>query len=586
MPFRLIAGGAQSPWSMSRSTWRDVALRTWKEAGEDNVSLVAAGVAFYGFLALVPLLGATVLTYGLVVDPATVLQDVRRLAAAMPAEAARLVGEQLLGVVNTSAGKKGLGLAIALGIALFGARSGAGAIVTALNIAYERKERRGFFQVTLLALAMTAAAVLVAVLAAAAIAALGHLQRLLPELPGWAAAFGKAVSYLVLGCVAAAAAAALYRFGPSREGDEADLIWLTPGSVLTASLWLLLTLGFGVYVANFGHYDASYGSLGTVVVLLTWLYLSSYILLFGAELNFEFERETKAASVETVGDKPPPADPSAKPDGGPVASQEEMPGMGDEPTPGSGLSAGEVAGEFAKGRIAARIARTTGSGKVGLVTSGMAAYGLASLRHGRRPVLGISMLAGAASIAWLRRDRLPTLGIRAILFDIDGTLVDSNDDHVEAWDQAFRSEGHAIGRPAIHAEIGKGGDQLLPALLPQSSSAERRRISDTHDAVFKDRFLPRVRPFPRAADLVRAANASGRKIVLASSASKEELDNYIELLGISDVVDASTSIDDVSTSKPAPDIFVAALRKVGIARRTRSSSEIVPMTSRQVGAPG
>jgi len=291
MPFRLIDMGMTSPWTMSRLSWRRVALRTWAEADVDNVALIAAGVAFYAFLALVPLLGATVLTYGLVADPATVLHDMQRLTAIMPAEAAKLIGDQLMGVVETSAGKKGLGLAVALGIALFGARNGAGAIVTALNIAYERKERRGFVHLTLLALAMTAAAVLVAVFAAAAIAALGHFQHLLPELPDWIAALGKVASYGMFGCVAAAGAAALYRFGPAREDHHLEWIWLTPGSVLTALLWLLLTLGFGIYVANFGHYDVSYGSLGTVVILLTWLYLSSYILILGAELNFEFERE-------------------------------------------------------------------------------------------------------------------------------------------------------------------------------------------------------------------------------------------------------------------------------------------------------
>lgn len=562
MPFRMIDRGDDSPWSMSSKSWKKVALRTWGEAGVDNIALVAAGVAFYGFLALVPLLGATVLLYGFIADPSTVVHDVQRLAAVMPSAAAKLIGDQLLGVVETSGGKKGTGLVIALGIALFGARNGAGAIITALNIAYEQKERRGFIHLTLLALAITAAAVIIAVFAAAAIAALGHLQQMLPELPRWSAVLGKAFSYLALGCLAAAGAAALYRFGPSREGKKITWIWLTPGSVLTALLWLALTLGFGIYVANFGRYDASYGSLGTVVVLLTWLYLSSYILLFGAELNFECERE---AGVEP--DRPSDGDAASPLSDASDRREGEIsltpPEEKEKPPRESGPAVGDVLKEYASGRLAAKVSHAAGFGKVGMLTSGLAAFGLARVRHGRQPVVGLAILAGAASIAWWRRDRKSSIGLRAVLLDIDGTLVDSNGYHVEAWAEAFRSEGHVIGSAAIHAQIGKGGDHLVPALLPHASRIERQRIADAHDDLFKRRFLAKVRPFTRATDLVRAIRARGLKVVLASSASQEELDHYTKLLGIADLVDATTTIDDVKSSKPSPDIFSAAVQKVG-----------------------
>ena len=292
---------ASTPWQMSFAEWKQVLVRSWKESSDDNVGLIAAGVAFYAFLAMVPLLGAIVLSYGLVAEPATVMSHMKELTTVMPADAAKLVGEQLLNVVQTSGSKKGFGLLLALGVALFGARQGAGAIITALNIAYEEKEKRGFIKLNLLALAMTAAAVVVAILATVAIGALGHLETLFPGLPGWAQVLGKIVSYVALAAAAAAGAASMYRWGPSRE--SAKWTWLTPGSLLTALLWLLLTIGFGVYVSRFGNYNATYGSLATVVVLLTWLYLSAYILLFGAELNSELEHQTAADT--TVGpDKP------------------------------------------------------------------------------------------------------------------------------------------------------------------------------------------------------------------------------------------------------------------------------------------
>lgn len=286
---------------MSLAGWKEVLIRSWKEAGDDNVGLIAAGVAFYAFLAMVPLLGAIVLSYGLVAEPATVMSHVQELTTVMPADAAKLVGEQLLNVVTTSGDKKGFGLLLALGVALFGARQGAGAIITALNIAYEEKEKRGFIKLNLLALAMTVVAVVVAIVATIAIGAMGHLDTLFPALPGWGEVLGKIVSYAALGAAGAAGAASLYRWGPSR--DSAKWVWLTPGSLLTAVLWLLLTIGFGIYVSKFGNYNATYGSLATVVVLLTWLYLSAYVLLFGAELNSELEHQT-AADTTVGADKP------------------------------------------------------------------------------------------------------------------------------------------------------------------------------------------------------------------------------------------------------------------------------------------
>ena len=129
--------GATSPWAIPAKGWKDVLLRSWREAGEDSISLIAAGVAFYGFLAMVPMLGALVLSYGLVASPETVVHNMQSLTSVMPADAAKLVGEQLLNVVKSSEGKKGLGLLLAFAVAIYGAMNGASAIVTALNIAYE-----------------------------------------------------------------------------------------------------------------------------------------------------------------------------------------------------------------------------------------------------------------------------------------------------------------------------------------------------------------------------------------------------------------------------------------------------------------
>jgi membrane protein len=396
---------AASPFAMPARGWKEVLVRSWKEAGQDNVGLIAAGVAFYGFLALVPLLGAIVLSYGLVASPETVMRNMRSLTDVMPAQAAQLVGEQLMNVVQTSGGKKGFGLLLALGVALFGARNGAGSIMTALNIAYEEEEKRGFLRVNLTALAITAGAVLVAIVAVIAVAALGHLERLIPGAPGFVITLGKLLTYVLLLCAAAAVAATLYRYGPSRA--KAKWVWLTPGSLLAALGGVVLTIGFGIYVASFGNYNATYGSLGAVVVLLTWLYLSSYILLFGAELNSELEHQTSADT--TAGAEQPIGERGAWAADHVAAKRDDTAAGPATPATTPAIPPAPVdrpsgAADYATARAASRAAPLIGLKKVSMLSSAVATLGLGFLRRGRA-VPGVATLAGAATLAWFKREK-------------------------------------------------------------------------------------------------------------------------------------------------------------------------------------
>lgn len=299
------AGGhgrdAATPGDMPARGWWQILRRTYAEAGNDNLGLVAAGVAFYCFLALVPLLGALVLTYGLVVEPAEVTRHISAIASVIPAEAAKLIDEQLVNVVSSASGKKGLGLAAALALALYGAMKGAGALITALGIVYEQPETRGFVRTTLLQLAMTLGAVLLAVALLAAASASAFLEDLAGQLSSVAALAIKVGAWAVTAAVATFGIAAVYRYAPARRSPR--WTWLTPGSVFACVGFVAATLGFGYYAARFGDYNATYGSLGAVVVLLFWLYLSAYVLLLGAELNSELEHQT-ARDTTTGGDKP------------------------------------------------------------------------------------------------------------------------------------------------------------------------------------------------------------------------------------------------------------------------------------------
>lgn len=152
----------------------------------------------------------------------------------------------------------------------------------------------------------------------------------------------------------------------------------------------------------------------------------------------------------------------------------------------------------------------------------------------------------------------------AILFDIDGTLVDSNDYHVLAWDRAFREAGHDFNRRTLHDQVGKGSDNYVPSLLPGVSDDEAERLGDAHGRIYKQDYLPAARPFPGARELLRRCKDEGMKVALASSASGPELQHYLTLLDCKDVIDGYTSADDVGCSKPCPDIFEAAREKLGV----------------------
>jgi membrane protein len=312
-----------------------------------------------------------------------------------------------------------LGLIVALAVALWGARNAAGSLIIALNIAYEEEEKRGFVKVTLLSLAITAAAVVLGLVGVVVVGLMAALEHLLPALGTVGVIVGKVLAYVVLAAVAAAAAATLYRYGPSRT--KAKWTWITPGTVFFAIGWVILTLGFGFYVSNFGNYNVTYGSLGGVIVLLTWLYLSSFILLFGAEFNSEVEHQTARDTT---------ADPSEKPLGarGAWSADHVAGGPGDEgkeegsgkeqslsderpngpdgrkPTPPRAQrSPQERDHSYLAARATNRAGAVAGLHKVGMLSAAISTIGLSLLRKRGREGAGAALLATAAGISLLKR---------------------------------------------------------------------------------------------------------------------------------------------------------------------------------------
>ena len=312
------AAGEDGPADLPRRAWKDVLLATWKEAGDDDLELISAGVAFYAFLAFVPLLTAFVLSYGLIAEPASVVSHMQALTSVMPENAAAIIGDQLRSMTEGDSAQKGLGLLLAVAIALYGASKGATSFITALNIAYDVGERRTFVRKMLMAFALTAGALITLFLAILAISAMNFLEDLMPDLSGFGHVLIKALFWIAAAGAVVLLLAIVYRYGPNRP--DAPWRWITPGSAFATTAWLAATAAFGFYVSNFGNYNATYGSLGAVIVFLTWLYLTAYIVLLGAELNSEIERRAAAPAKRAAA----PRRPSSR-----GAPAEAMPGAGE-----------------------------------------------------------------------------------------------------------------------------------------------------------------------------------------------------------------------------------------------------------------
>lgn len=285
---------ARNPAQFSFRAWRAVLGRVWTKSGTHNVGLMAAGVAFYAFLSIVPVFGALVMTYGLFADPATVAQHMQTIINLVPKDAAKLIYDQLISVSTTAKSKAGLGLLIAILVSIYGATRASGAMMSALNVIYEEEEQRNIVRTTFVSMALILGAIAVGIAGLLAATLLGYLGTIVAKLGlglGPIAAFTiKVATWAVAAGLTGLAVAACYRYAPDRA--SARWRWLSIGSILATLLWVAATVGFGFYAAHFGNYNATYGALGAVVVLLMWLYLSAYAMLAGGLLNAELERQT------------------------------------------------------------------------------------------------------------------------------------------------------------------------------------------------------------------------------------------------------------------------------------------------------
>jgi membrane protein len=280
---------ADAPSEVPKEGWLDILSRTKKELAQDNMSIVAAGVAFYWFLAFVPALGAVISIYTLVADPSTISSHLTSLAEVMPGEIMPMLREQMERLTSQDQ-EAGISAVIGLLIALYGSSKAATALIQGLNIAYDEEEKRGFFKLQAVALLLTLIAVVGAVVAIGLVAVLPPvLQAMhLGDVTETVATFAR-WPILVGGFMVALAV--LYRYAPSR--DEPRWRWVSWGAAVATGLWVIGSAAFSIYASTLGNYEKTYGSLGALVVFLFWLFLTAYVVLLGAELNSEMERQTK-----------------------------------------------------------------------------------------------------------------------------------------------------------------------------------------------------------------------------------------------------------------------------------------------------
>lgn len=291
---------ADRPTHIPIAGYIDILFRMWSRQSVLNLGLIAAGIAFYGLLSLFPGITAVAAFAGTFLDPDLLLENSEDIAALLPEAAQDIVLGQLRDVAATNDAQLGLAALIGVSFALYSASRAVANLVAGLNLIFEQRETRNFFFVNALTLLLTVfliAGVLIAIVVVAAIPVIAGLfgdRGVLVDLV-------MSLRWPLLFLIGVCGIAVLYRIGPNRR--PAKWRWLTPGAFVACAFWVMGSFGFSSYVQSFGSYNETFGALGGVIILLTWMWLSAFILLLGALLDAEMEAQTKRDS--TIGPERP-----------------------------------------------------------------------------------------------------------------------------------------------------------------------------------------------------------------------------------------------------------------------------------------
>jgi membrane protein len=291
---------ADTPADIPMRGWRDILLRVYNNISKDRVITIAAGVTFYSLLAVFPAIAALVAIYGLFADPTTISRNLDSLSGLLPGGAIDVIRDQMTRIASRGKGTLGLAFAIGLLVSLWSANAGIKSLFDALNLVYNEEEKRGFIKLNLMSLTFTAIAIVFALFGIAALVVLPVALNYI-GLGGATDLIFRIGRWPILFVLVALALALIYRYGPSRSKPKWR--WITWGSAFAALAWIVGSVLFSWYAANFGSYNQTYGSLGAIVGLMIWLWLSTIIILVGAELDTEREHQT-ARDTTTGPSKP------------------------------------------------------------------------------------------------------------------------------------------------------------------------------------------------------------------------------------------------------------------------------------------
>jgi membrane protein len=287
--------GATTPSEIPARGWKDILVRVYREISDDRVLAIAAGVTFYVLLAIFPAIGALVSIYGLFADPQTIAEHLDNAASVLPGGAIEIVGEQVRRVAAQGDATLGLTLAVGLAVSLWSANAGMKALIDALNIVYDETEKRSFIKLNLISLTFTVGVIGFLLVALGAMVVLPVALEYI-GLAGATETLIKVARWPVLFVVVALGLACIYRYGVSR--DKPKWRWITWGSAVASFLWLVASLLFSWYAANFGSYNETYGSLGAAIGFMMWIWISTVVILLGAELDAEMEHQTARDTTE------------------------------------------------------------------------------------------------------------------------------------------------------------------------------------------------------------------------------------------------------------------------------------------------
>jgi membrane protein len=285
---------AETPWQIPWKGWKDIFWRTYQQTDENRLLAVAAGVVFYGLLAVFPAVTALVSLYGLFASPAAIGDDLSSAAGVLPQGSIDILRDHITQLVSGGGAKLGFGFVFGLAVALWSANAGMKAIMDALNVVYDEQEKRGFIKLTLVSLAFTLAAIGSALLAVGTVVVLPVALNYL-GLPNVTNLLLRIARWPLLVILIITGLGLLYRYGPSRRKPRWQ--WLSIGSVIAAVAWLVSSALLSWYLTSFADYNATYGSLGAGIGLMMWMWISSIVILFGAQLNSEIEHQTARDSA-------------------------------------------------------------------------------------------------------------------------------------------------------------------------------------------------------------------------------------------------------------------------------------------------